>query len=56
MSPERRESAATEQEIHTLKRAMVLVRAHVAPVEIVAFLTGALAVADAVRTGAMDDE
>jgi hypothetical protein len=50
VTAERRDAAATEQECRTLKKAMVLVRAHVAPVEIVVFLSAALGVADAIRT------
>lgn len=57
MTADRRDDAAAEQERRTLTKAMVLIRAHVAPVEIVAFLTGAMAVADAIRTeGDADDE
>ena len=50
MTRERREAAATEQETRTLKRAMVLIRAHTAPVDIVVFLTEAQGIADAIRT------
>jgi hypothetical protein len=50
MTAERRDAAATEQEARTLKKAMVLLRAHAPAVEILAFLSAALGVADAIRT------
>ncbi len=50
MTAERRDAAAAEQERRTYKRAMVLVRAKTAPVDIVVFLAEAQAVADAIRT------
>jgi hypothetical protein len=51
---ERRETAAAEVEHHALTRAMLLMRLHTPPVEVVAFLKGAMAVADATRAGAVD--
>lgn len=54
MTRERREAAAAEVERHALERALILMRAHTPPVEILALITGAQNVAAATRAGAVD--
>lgn len=55
MSPERRDTAATKHRRSVLTKAMRLIDANAAPVTILAYLTGGLAVADGIAHAPDDD-